>query len=125
MTTALQIDSVSKIYPSAGSSMRAVDMVSAAIEAGEFVAPVGPSGSGKTTLLQRFQPPGERVGLECQHMRDQAIRQVHATPEPRLRTCRRCASRRIAFLFPYDYDCSITVLGPLDRNCSLAQESGG
>jgi len=59
MTTALQIDSVSKIYPSAGFSIRAVDMVSAAVEAGEFVAPVSPRGSGKTTLLQRFQPPGE------------------------------------------------------------------
>src|SRR5512136_514728 len=51
MTIALQLDSVTKIYAGASGSIRAVDAVSTAIEAGEFVALVGPSGSGKTTML--------------------------------------------------------------------------
>lgn len=47
----IEINSVSKIYGSGNSEVRAVDNASIQIGAGEFVGLVGPSGSGKTTLL--------------------------------------------------------------------------
>jgi putative ABC transport system ATP-binding protein len=40
-----------KVYRSSGSSVRAVDEVTLAIEQGSFTVLTGPSGSGKTTLL--------------------------------------------------------------------------
>ncbi|MFC1878564.1 ABC transporter ATP-binding protein [Chloroflexota bacterium] len=50
-TPVIEIQSVSKIYQSGATSIKAVDGASFNVNAGEFIALVGPSGSGKTTML--------------------------------------------------------------------------
>ncbi len=47
----LQVDSVSKVYGTGHTAVRAVDDASLTVDQGEFVSLLGPSGSGKTTLL--------------------------------------------------------------------------
>jgi putative ABC transport system ATP-binding protein len=65
MSALLEIENLSKSYPGPEGAVKAVNEVSLAIRAGEFLAVQGPSGCGKTTLLLMagalLQPTSGRV----------------------------------------------------------------
>ena len=50
----VNVENTSRIYRQDSIAVKALDEVSAAIDAGEFTTLVGPSGSGKTTLLNQI-----------------------------------------------------------------------
>jgi ABC-type lipoprotein export system ATPase subunit len=64
----LVVEDVSKTFGVNGTAVRAVDRVSFAVDAGEFVSIIGHSGSGKTTLLSMLgglcRPTSGRVLLD-------------------------------------------------------------
>ena len=51
MAVVIDVQKVSKIYPSERGPVHAVSNFSMTVEEGDFVAIVGPSGCGKTTML--------------------------------------------------------------------------
>lgn len=51
MSAILQVQDLSKTYPSGGKTISVLDNISFSLMAGDTFAIVGPSGSGKTTLL--------------------------------------------------------------------------
>jgi ABC-type lipoprotein export system ATPase subunit len=67
---AIEVETLAKHYPQGATTVRALDGVTFAIAAGEFVAVVGRSGSGKTTLLDcvglLLRPSAGRVLLDGQ-----------------------------------------------------------
>jgi len=83
---------VSKIYPMAGETIRALDAVSICIDEGEYVAIVGPSGSGKSTMMNVIgcldTPSSGRYalsGTDVSHMTENDLADVR--------------NRRIGFVF--------------------------
>jgi putative ABC transport system ATP-binding protein len=85
MNTVLQVDRVSKTYPSQP-PVSALRGVSFTVTAGELVAIVGPSGSGKTTLLHVLgsldRPSSGRVrvtGLDIAQLTDRELATLRAT----------------------------------------------
>lgn len=50
----IRASGVSKVFPSQGGDLLAVDNVDLTIPAGQFVSIIGPSGCGKSTLLRMF-----------------------------------------------------------------------
>lgn len=51
MQASIQVENLSKSYPSAGGQLQVLKNVSFKVDVGEFVGVVGESGSGKSTLL--------------------------------------------------------------------------
>ncbi|WP_375177354.1 ABC transporter ATP-binding protein [Marinobacter mobilis] len=68
----VNIEHASRIYRQDRVSVKALDDVSVAIEAGEFTTLVGPSGSGKTTLLNQIgaldEPTSGKIQIDGQEI---------------------------------------------------------
>ena len=69
MADKVEISHLTKVFPSRGEPVLALDDVSLSIPRGEFVCIVGPSGCGKTTLLRIV------AGLEKQSYGDLIVKQ--------------------------------------------------
>lgn len=63
----IELVQISKIYPTAGGSITALQELDLSVAAGEFVAMIGPSGCGKSTLLRLIgdldQPSGGTIRI--------------------------------------------------------------
>jgi putative ABC transport system ATP-binding protein len=72
MKSVVELVEVSRYYELRGETIRALDKVNLAVEAGEFSAVAGPSGSGKSTLLNLMgaldHPSSGRVLFEDRDM---------------------------------------------------------
>ncbi len=92
MTALLQIESISKDYPTRSGSLSVLKDISLTLAGGEALAVVGPSGSGKSTLLNILgtleNPSRGRLTIEGQD--------PFTLPEPQLARFR---NRRIGFVF--------------------------
>jgi putative ABC transport system ATP-binding protein len=88
----LRIEGVTKHYRAGGATIKAVDGIDIAIEAGSSVAIVGPSGCGKSTLLGMLggleKPSGGRIWLDTT--------EISALPEEQRARIRR---ESIGFVF--------------------------
>ncbi|MDR6504535.1 ATP-binding cassette domain-containing protein [Arthrobacter oryzae] len=80
MDTALNLINITLEYPDGDSTLKALDQVSLAVGAGEFLALVGPSGSGKSSLLSvaaaLIRPTSGVVtiaGQEATDLRDEGL----------------------------------------------------
>jgi putative ABC transport system ATP-binding protein len=81
----IELDAITRFYVTGDVEVRALDGVSLAIEAGEFVAVMGPSGSGKSTLMNILgcldRPTGGRymlAGREVSRLRKTELADVRS-----------------------------------------------
>jgi putative ABC transport system ATP-binding protein len=81
----IELDAIQRYYVTGDVEVRALDGVSLAIDAGEFVAVMGPSGSGKSTLMNILgcldRPTGGRyvlAGREVSRLRKNELADVRS-----------------------------------------------
>jgi len=85
----IETHGLTKVYGD-GAAVRALDGVSLAIHAGEFVAIVGPSGSGKSTLLHLLGALDRPTSGEVM---------INGTPLTKVRDLDRFRSQTVGFVF--------------------------
>ncbi|WP_052847238.1 ABC transporter ATP-binding protein [Streptomyces avicenniae] len=91
-TSAVRLDSVTKVYGRGASAVRALDGVSVAIPTGSFTAVMGPSGSGKSTFLH-CAAGLDRVTSGTASIGDTDLSDMNETQLTRLRR------QRVGFVF--------------------------